>query len=142
MAKRRSKKELAQAVALYHQRILDRLKIDENVAIRQYKSLYFAIFRDAYEKGFCMPLSYNQRMQDDGFIYEWIYTKPYVTGDSIWTYAKECGWVHSEMTGTEQRYRNIEIVRNWWEEWTYAWRQLMHRTRRHRTIEKVVERKP
>jgi hypothetical protein len=66
---------------------------------------------------------------------EWIAAKPSVTGDSIWDYAKEKGWVNSEMEGTEKRYMQIERVRIWWNEWTYAWRQLGYKTRRYRIID-------
>ncbi len=135
MARQRWKKEWVKAVASYHERILKRLKTDEDVFIDSYKSLYFRIFREAYESGFCAPLSYNSRPVRDGWRIEWIYAKPMVTGDSLWHYAKERGWVHSEMKGTEKRYKHIHTVQTWWDEWTYAWHQLMYKTRRYRTIE-------
>jgi hypothetical protein len=135
MAKRRWKKEWMQTVASYHQRILERLRQDERAAIHQYKNLYFSIFREAYEAGFCVPLSYNIRFVRNGFRTEWIRARPSVTGDSIWQYAKERGWVHSEMKGTERRYKQIGLVQIWWDEWTFAWRQLMHKTRQYRTFE-------
>lgn len=140
MAKRKYKKEWVQAVASYHERILQRLKLDKAVAIHQesYKSLYFSIFQEAYESGFCAPLSYNLRSVKKGYWTEWIHTKPMVSGDSIWNYAKEQGWVHSEMKGTENRYKQIDTVRTWWNEWTYAWHGLGHKTRRYRTIENAA----
>lgn len=135
MARRRSKKELEQVVVSFHQRILERLRQDEDIAIHQYKSLYFRIFREAYESGFCHPLSYNLHAKKDGFLRGWIFARPLVTGDSIWHYAKEQGWVHSQMKGDEPRYKQIEVVQTWWDEWTYAWIELMYKTRRHRIIE-------
>jgi hypothetical protein len=135
MAKRRCKKEWLEAKESYHKRILVRLEQDQDFNIHQYKSLYFSIFREAYESGFCAPLSYRLRPQRDGYRIEWINAKPLVTGDSIWFYAKEKGWVHSEMKGTEIRYQQINTVRTWWNEWTYAWHQLMYKTRCHQRIE-------
>ena len=130
MAKRRWKKVWIQAVASFHERILKRLKIDESVFIHQdsYKSLYFRIFREAYESGFCGPLSYNEHYRKKDILTEWICARPMVTGDSIWHYAKQKGWVHSEMKGTEKRYKQIDTVRTWWDEWNYAWRNLMYKT--------------
>ena len=136
MAKRRRrKKEWTQAVESYHQWILERLRQDEKVAIHQYTDLYFSIFREAYERGFCAPLSYNIHMQGDGYRVEWIHSRPSITGESIWEYAREHGWVHSEMLGTERRFKQIRTVRTWWDEWTYAWHQLGHKTRRYRTFD-------
>lgn len=144
MARRRYKKEHVQAVNSFHERILQRLKIDEDVCIHQgsYKSLYFQIFQEAYESGFCHPLSYNLHAKKDGFLRGWIFARPLITGDSIWDYAKKQGWVHSQMKGGEKRYKQIEIVRTWWDEWTYAWIQLMHKTRLYRTIEEPSTNKP
>ena len=139
MAKQSYERKHIQAVESYHQRILERLRQDENVAIAQYKDLYFSIFREAYEGGFCAPLSYRKRLLKDTYRLEWIPAKPQITNDSIWQYAKEDGWVHSEMEGTERRYQQIEMVRTWWNEWTYAWHQLMHKTRCHETIETPAE---
>ena len=129
MAKRSWKKKWVQTVASYHERIMERLRQDENVAIHQYKGLYFSIFREAYENRFCAPLSYNRRPIRDGWQIDWIYARPLVTGDSIWRYARQQGWVDSEMKGTEKRYEQIDTVRTWWDEWTYAWHQLMYKTR-------------
>jgi hypothetical protein len=52
-------KQWEQKVAGFHSRILIRLKCDQRVFVPQYKSLYFRIFQEAYESGFCAPLSYN-----------------------------------------------------------------------------------
>ncbi|MEN6449677.1 MAG: hypothetical protein ABFC96_04220 [Thermoguttaceae bacterium] len=144
MAGRRYKKEHIQAVESYHKQILQRLKTDEDVCIHQgsYKSLYFEIFQEAYESGFCHQLSYNLRYEGEYVFYDWIFARPLVTGDSIWDYAKKQGWVYSEMKGDEKRYKQIETVRTWWDEWTYAWIHLMHKTRRYRTIEKPSTNKP
>ncbi len=142
MAKRRWKKEWIQAVASFHERILRRLQQDENVFIHNYKSLYFRIFREAYEGGFCAPLSYNFRFVPGGGQIDWIYARPLVTGDSIWKYAQEHGWVHSEMELTERRYEQIQTVQTWWDEWTYAWHELMYKARRYRTIEEPTADKP
>jgi len=137
-AKRQTKKERAQIVASFHERILRRLKADNDVSIHQesYKSRYFRMFQEAYEGGFCHPLSYNLRYVPDGLRRppEWIDGRPLVTGDSIWQYARKQGWVHSEMTCTEKRYKQIDTVATWWDEWIYAWVALMYKTRLHRTL--------
>ena len=95
----------------------------------RYKGLYFSIFREAYESRFCAPLSYNRRPVPGGWDKDWIYARPLVTGDSIWHYAKEQDWVNSEIKGNDRRYEQIDLVRTWWNEWTYAWHQLMYKTR-------------
>jgi hypothetical protein len=129
--------------AEFHKRILDRLKCNENVDIGQYKDLYFQIFREAYESGFCVPLSYRLIYKGDGVLTEWIHGKPLASGDSIWHYSLQQGWCHSDMCGNEQRYKQIQIVMTWWDEWTCAWRNLRdqhypegYKTRRYRTIDK------
>jgi hypothetical protein len=68
---------------------------------------------------------------------EWIFAKPMISGDSIWHYAKEQGWVHSEIKATEKRYKQIDTVRTWWDEWTYAWQQLGYKTRQYRMIDET-----
>lgn len=120
----------------FHNRILARLKCDEHAYIGQYKEIYFHIFKEAYESGFCWPLRYTQRFFPDGTIrIEWIHTKPKVSGDSIWYYAVEQSWCHFGMSGNEQRYQQIQTVMTWWDEWTYAWRNLGHKTQCHRNID-------
>ena len=131
---RLTRKEWAQTVASFHERILERLRQDEGFAIDQYKNRYFDIFEEAYKGGFCAPLSYNERYVGDSLRIEPINGRPLVTGDSIWQYARKQGWVHSEMKGTEKRYKQIDTVAIWWDEWTYAWVALMYKTRRHRTL--------
>jgi hypothetical protein len=76
MRKQRWKKAWRQAVESFHQQILKRLEQDEDVFIHQYKSLYFSIFRRAYESGFCHPLSYNLRYEGEGIYYDWIFARP------------------------------------------------------------------
>ena len=58
-------KQWEQKVAEFHNRILARLKCDEHVAIFQYKDLYFRIFREAYESGFCTPFPTGSTMMCD-----------------------------------------------------------------------------
>jgi hypothetical protein len=120
----------------FHDRILDRLKQDKHIEISQYKSLYFSIFEEAYVAGFCAPLSYRRIHEQEGARQEWICTRPLVSGTSIWEHALRQGWCHPDTQGNEQRYKQIQTVMIWWDEWTYAWHNLGHKTRCHETVEK------
>ena len=128
-----------------HEQILDRLKCDEHVYIGDYKDLYFRIFQKAYESGFCASLSYRLIYKQKGVLMEWIHTKPLVSGDSIWHYALQQGWCRFEMRGDESRYKQIQTVMTWWDEWTYAWHNLRdqhypegYKTRRYGRVEESL----
>jgi hypothetical protein len=136
MSSQRIRREWREARDSFHRRILQRLRSDEHYAINQYKDLYFRIFREAYEAGYCVPLSYDLVFRGEGCSQKWIHTKPKVTGDSIWEYALREGWIDSAIGSDDVRYQQIQKVSTWWDAWGYAWRQLGYRTRRHRTVDK------
>ena len=47
--------------------------------------------------------------------------RPLVDRDAIWRHARKAEWVHPEMTDDDKRFRDIQLVMTWWEEWAYAW---------------------
>jgi hypothetical protein len=98
------------------------LKLYEDVSIRQepYKGDFFRIFADAYRSGYCTP-GYRPDAEKMHLVLCRA-QRPQISGDVIWNRAKSQGWVHGGMTGREKRYDDIEMVRLWWDEWTYAWK--------------------
>jgi hypothetical protein len=117
-----SKKKWQEQATAYHQKIVDLLKLHEdvsNIGQDSYKSDFFKIFADAYQSNFCTP-DYRKD-ESTGRLVPRESQRPLITGDTIWAYAKDQGWVHAEMTGDEKRYRDIERVQTWWDEWVYAW---------------------
>ena len=58
-----------------------------------------------------------------------------ICGDTIWKFACEQHWVHSEMSVEEERYKEIHTLMSWWDAWTFAWEQLGHRKRCYRNID-------
>ncbi len=128
------KKQWDREVERIHKRVLELLQEYENIFQEPYQGFFFDEFHKAYKAGFCGPLRY--RLFSDSDRIEWIKSKPKISGDSIWRYAKEQGWVHSEMTGEEKEYRRIEAVRSWWDAWTYAFHKLGHKHCRHGKMEK------
>jgi hypothetical protein len=99
--------------------LLNRYEDVINIGQDEYKGDFFKIFADAYRSGFCVP-----RYRLDRDVKRSIRCKsqrPLVSGDAIWSFAKNRDWVHSEMSGTEKRYEDIRRVMTWWDEWTYAW---------------------
>jgi hypothetical protein len=95
----KKQKQWAEKHDEFLKQILARLKCDESVFLPNYKSLYFRIFKEAYESGFCVPLSYNEVYLREEIRVEWIHTKPKISGVSIWHYAVEQDWRHPEMQG-------------------------------------------
>lgn len=88
--------------------------------LAQYKSLFFRLFTDAYRRGFCTTKTrLDKTLGRDVPCYM---QHPIITGSAIWDYALEQGWIHSEASETDGRYRNISRLRVWWDEWTYAWK--------------------
>ena len=112
------KKQWAKDVEEIEDRILELLRPLQNAALTQYRDLFFKIFRDAYERGYCCSLRHKLYV-DTGRI-EWIRVKgkPYISGESIWSYAVRKGWVTREEEG--RRYEQLRLVRDWWDAWTYA----------------------
>ena len=104
----------------YLRRILEVLKFYEGVSnIDQYKDMLFGVFKDAYQSGFC---NLGTRCDEEsGKVVYCESQRPLVLGDTIWSYAKAQEWVHAEMSGKEKRYKDIELVRIWWDAWIYAW---------------------
>jgi hypothetical protein len=92
-----------QQAKAYLERIPELLEQNEHSSIDQYRDDFFAVFRDAYHSGFCTGEQ-----------------QPKIFGEFIWDYAAEHDWVHSEMKETDKRYADIETVKTWWDEWTYA----------------------
>jgi hypothetical protein len=119
----------------YLEKLLGLLSAYESVdSIRQesYKSAFFKVFADAYRSGFCWP---GDRFDEatDRFV-QCKTQRPLISGDAIWLFAKDKGWVRSEMPECDKRNRDIELLRTWWDEWVYAWN-------RHPPPRKYVRRK-
>ncbi len=117
-----TKKQWRQQANDYLQRILRLLKIYEGVdSIGQgpYKGDFFKIFADAFRSGYCTPG--HRADKEKGTVVRCKAQRPLICGDEIWAYAKSQGWVHGEVTREEKRYCDIETVKTWWDEWTYAW---------------------
>ena len=77
----------------FHRLEADRIHADIVEFIRQEGKVaenqdrFFNLFGDAYERGYCGPLSY--RLYDDTLRIEWIASKPTVCGDTIVAYVAE-----------------------------------------------------
>lgn len=115
-------------------KILEYLELNESVgSIEQepYKSDMFSIFRQAYMGRFCGT---RYRVTNENKLKRVTPSKPQITDDAIWGYAKDKGWVSAEMDERDEKYRKICIVRTWWREWTYAWDQNPPRSTRSRKV--------
>ena len=114
--------------------VLSLLRMYEGVlSIRQgsYKEDFFKVFVDAFHAKFCVA---TERFDvASGRMVRCKNQRPLITPDSIWSYAKDHDWCHAEMTVDEKRYRNIQMVMTWWEEWTYAWERNPPKPRRKRS---------
>ncbi len=116
------KKQWGNQADAYVSQVLDLLKEYEDVDYigqESYKSDFFAIFSDAYRSGFCSP-GYRIDNESNKLVL-CKSQRPLVSGDTIWSYAIEHGWVDAEMHPTEKKYRDIHMVKTWWDEWVYAW---------------------
>lgn len=114
-------KEREQRRLQYLDEIVDLLRLHEPVAITQieYKGDFFKIFEDSYLRGYC---TYSYRSDPTlGRMIQRPNQLSIIDGDAIWTHAKEKGWVHAEMSGKEKRYKDISLLRTWWDAWIYAW---------------------
>lgn len=106
----------------YLRRILSLLREYENVVFigqRPYKDDFFDIFADAFQSGFCTP---TYRL--DAARGKYVLCKsqrPRISGDVIVAFVKEQGWIDSEMALNETKCDDVNMVRVWWDEWTYAW---------------------
>ena len=124
----------------YLDRILELLQTlcDVNAGnLAQYKSLFFKIFADAYRRGFCTTKTrLDKTLGRDVPCHR---QHPIITGSAIWDYALEKGWIHAEVSETELSYRNILMLRVWWDEWTYAWKNCPVQPTRLRSIPNVRE---
>lgn len=105
----------------YLRQIIDLLRFFaevDSISQESYKSRFFDIFSDAFRSSFCL-VGYRYDEEKDRLV-RCKAQRPLISGDRIWEYAKQQGWVHERMMD-EKRYRDIERVRMWWDEWTYAW---------------------
>jgi hypothetical protein len=110
-----------------------------DVGQEPYKSDFFKIFANAFCAGFCLP---SERFSTNSNLYVRCKSqRPLVSGDTIWFFAKDQGWLKAEIGENENRYENILRIMTWWDEWTYAWsRNPPARKRKARSWRQEVER--
>lgn len=108
----------------YLQEVLNLLQLYEGVGFigqKPYKDDFFRVFSAAFRTGFCLP---HFRVDPRTGVHHYFKCqRPLVDGETIWSYARSQGWVHAKMNGNEKRYRDIDMVRTWWDEWIYAWQR-------------------
>jgi hypothetical protein len=125
-----TKKEWREQADAYLHQILELLKCYEEVTYigqESYKGDFFKVFAEAYRNGYC---AIGERF--DVKKGHWVPCKaqrPRISGEAIWSFAERHKWVHAEMTGEEKRYSDIQMVKTWWDEWTYAWKRPKPRRR-------------
>ncbi|MBI1902442.1 MAG: hypothetical protein HYS13_15175 [Planctomycetia bacterium] len=104
-----------------HVDILRLLKLYErSMSIDQepYKSDFFRVFFDAFRRRLC---SIHRRFdRATRMTVQCKAQPPIISGHSIWKYAVADGWVHANMSEADKRYRDIQDVMRWWDDWTYA----------------------
>ena len=92
---------------------------DRAICDHGYKEHFFRVFRFAFDHGFMSfsTVIYKRKYRARG--------EPkrggLITGDSIIEFAIERDWIASDTPRYEKRWKDLETVSTWWDEWTYAW---------------------
>ena len=117
-----TKREWREQADAYLKEIMSLLRLYEGVTYigqEPYKGDFFRIFAEAYRNGYC-TVGHRYDVEKDHLV-PCKAQRPLISGDAIWSFAVNQGWVHAEMRGHEKRYCDIAMVQTWWDEWTYAW---------------------
>lgn len=106
--------EILQQILGYLQRIED----VTNICQEPNKSEMFKIFRDAFLSGYCGT---RYKESKSGLIVRKAPKKSQIYDETIENYAREHEWINATSSTDSKRYRDLECVKVWWNEWTYAW---------------------
>ena len=134
---------MAKEVREVHKQVLSLLTSLERASLGQYKDLFWKRFLEAYEQGYCTPLCYRRFMPskpgDEEIRIEYIHARPRISGDTIWRYAVDEGWVTPESGCTpehEKRYEDIRTLMTWWDAWTFALKSIWYKIHCYETVER------
>ena len=103
-----------------------------NIGQEPYKADFFAVFSEAFKCGLC-----TKQFRVDEVKKRIVSSKlqrPLISGDTIASHARKCGWV-SSADDESKRQQDLETIRLWWDEWSYAWNRPVSKRKyaRHRT---------
>ena len=132
-----NKKQYDKEVEKIEGEILDLLRSLGNAALMQYRDLFFRIFRNAYEHGCCCPLRYNFHVDTGRTELIRVKGRTFICGESIRTSAIKSEWVTREEEG--KRYKQLRLIGDWWNAWTYTLESIGHKQQCQRSVEKEAE---